>query len=364
MNKLRKIPLGFTYAICILAIVPGIGFYYCKMYGKQNSWLALIISNILGFIFVKMIITIRNYDKEKNIFEINKIALGKILGTLVNSLFCLVFSLLISVVCWHSYIFLKSYFFDQTPFFILGICSFVPILFISTKTNNVLLRCNQLFFVLVFVLWFAAFFGLVFQIDLKNLEPFQEVKTLPLLYNIFAVFSVAYLPTYVVAALSNFENKKGIFKSILLTAFINTSIVFSTYAVLGKSIIEMVDFSEFFVLRRIGDAIVSSRIDSFIILEWLICVYSFSACGLFYIRNFLKSEFKGFKNKYIFIIVLILSLTSSHAFKNVTIGKNFIEKILPFICFSTLFLLNLIIFIILRIKKKPITVSHNEQQNC
>jgi len=360
MSKLKNIPLGFTYAIVVLALVPGIGFYYCKMYGKQNSWLAMIISNILGLLFVKMTLAIRSYDKDKNIFEINKLALGEILGNMVNIIFCLVLALLMAILCWHSYIFLKSNFFNETPFFILGLGLFLPLLYISNKSNNVLLKTNLICFPLIVVLCFVAFFGLSFQADLKNLEPFQEVKTYDLLYNTFSLFSLSYLPTYAITALSDYQNKKGIFKSLLIATIINTGIVFFTYAVLGRSIIDMVDFSEFFVLRKIGNHTGGSRIDSFIILEWLICIFVIACTCLFFIRNYFKNQFKNFKNNYTFLILILLFFLSLNIFKNVTIGKLFVLNILPYICFFSLFLLNFIIFIILKIKKKPQVVSQEQ----
>lgn len=357
MNKLKNIPLGFTYAMVILALVPGIGFYYCKIYGKQNSWLAMIISNVLGMLFVKMILNIKSYSEDKSIFEINKLALGNLFGNLVNIIFCSVFTLLASIICWHSYIFLKTHFFNETPFFILGLGLFLPLLFISNKNNNVLLKSNLICFPLICVLCLIAFFGLSFEADLQNLKPFQEIPTKNLIYNTFAVFSTAYLPTYAITALSNFKNKKNIFKSLLIASLINIGIVFFTYAVLGKSIIDMVDFSEFFVLRKIGLQTGSNRIDSFIILEWLLCLFALTSCSIFFIRNFIQYQFKRFKLNYTFIITILIFIISLNIFRNVTTGKLFISKALPNICFFTLFVLNFIIFIILKIKKKPNMVS-------
>lgn len=352
MNRLKNIPLGVTYATLVLAIVPGLGFYYSKMYGKQNSWLAMIISNLLGLLFVKMTLAIRNYDKNKNIFEINKIALGKFLGTLTNLIFSLVIGLIMVIICWHSYIFLKSNFFNDTPFFILGIGLFLPLIFISNKSNNILLKTNLIIFPLIVFLCLTAFGGLIFQADLNNLKPFAEVKTSALFLNIFTVFTVSYLPTYTITALSDFQNKKGIFKYLLIASLINIGIVFFTYAVLGKTIIDMVDFSEFFVLRKIGNSIGSSRIDSFIILEWLLCIFSFTSSCLLFIRNYLQFQIPKFKTNYILIITILLFFISLNIFDNITVGKNFIVKVLPYVCFFTLFLINLIIFASLKFKTK------------
>ena len=153
------------------------------------------------------------------------------------------------------------------------------------------------------------------------------------------------------------QNKKNIFKSLLIASLINIGIVFFTYAVLGKSIIDMVDFSEFFVLRKIGLQTGSNRIDSFIILEWLLCLFALTSCSIFFIRNFIQYQFKRFKLNYTFIITILIFIISLNIFRNVTTGKLFILKTLPNICFFTLFVLNFIIFIILKIKKKPNMVS-------
>jgi len=353
MNK--DIDSFHSYKVIIFSLVYGLSFYYLKTFSKQNSWLIVILANILGFLFIKMTMTIKNKYKDKNIYEINKLILGNHIGLLTNIIFSIIFILLSATISWHLFIFLKTNFLTKTPILLIAVMSFLPIFYSINKNNLVIIKSNVIFSFIILILTIIAVIFLIPQVEFENLKPFAEVEKSNMIYALFCFFSTVYLPTYALTGL-NIGKLKNIYKNFTKITLLTLSIVLSTFLVLGKNIVDMVDFPEFFVLRKIGLLANGTRIDSLIIIGWLLSIYSVNTTLIFFVRNFLKTEIKNYKNSYSYILIILVIILSLSIFKNVTIGKTFILKFLPYILFIGIFIINLIIFLI--IKKKPKMVSH------
>ena len=358
MNK--NIDIGDSYLILLFALLYGISFYPLKMFSKQNSWVVVIVANIIGFLFIKMILAIKNTYKNKNIFEINKIVLGNLIGNLINGILSAIFILLSAIISWYLFIFLKTNFLEKTPILFIAIGALIPIFYSINKSNLVIIKSNVIFSFIISVLTIIAIIFLLPQAELSNLKPFEEIKIPSMIYAIFCFFSITYLPTYALIGLGDIKFK-NISKAFFKIFVLSLSIVLITYLVLGSSIAEMVDFPEFFVLRKIGLLANGTRIDSLIIIGWLISIYSINITLLFFVRNFLKNQIKNYKNSYSYLLIILVLGLSIYIFKNVTIGKTFVLNVLPYILFIGTFLVNLLIFI--TIKKKPKLVSHNNDKN-
>ena len=353
MNK--NINIGHSYNIIIFSFIYGLSFYYLKMFSKQNSWLIVLIGNFLGFLFIKMILVIKNSYKDKTIYEINKIILGNFLGTITNIIFTSVFILLSAIISWYLFIFLKTSFLEKTPIIIIAIISLLPIFYAANKNSIVLIKSNVIFSFIILILTIIAIIFLSPQAELSNLKPFLEVKPNNMIYALFGFTCTAFLPTYAI----NSQNKlifKNIINQALKTLLLTLSIVFSTYLILGNSIAEMVDFPEFFVLRKIGLLANGTRIDSLIIIGFLLSIYASNLTFIFFVRDYLTIEIKSYKNSYTYLIIIIIFFLSLNLFKNVTIGKIFILNVHLYILFFSIFFLNLIIY--LKLKMKPQEVSH------
>ena len=292
MNN-KDIPMGFT--TILVSTVPGITFYIQKMSSKQNSWLAIIIGSILGFLFLKMILYIRSCGN--NIFDANKKALG-CFSILINILLSLTLFLFSSLIAWHSYIFLKSQYFSETPFLIIALGLIIPVSYLIIRKNATLIRTNTLLFKIILFLIFGAAFLLSYQFNFENLKPFAEIKNNDLLYGIFVYFSVSILPIYSLLSIGNLNDKKKAYKYYFLGCLCSLVVSTVTYLVLGKYLVENVAFPEMYVLRRIGSLTNSARIDSLIISEWIICIFLNVSYSLFYVK-YCISYYKSNINKYL-----------------------------------------------------------------
>ena len=345
MNK------NYAYKLIIFAFTYGISFYYLKTFSKQNSWLIVIIGSIIGLAYIKMISKIKNSCQNKTIYEINKIVLGNTIGSFVNILFSLVFALLSTILLWYLSIYLKTNFFDETPTIIINIILMLPIIYAINKNELCFSKSNVIFSYIVYFLTIISFIFLLPQVELSNFKPFNEIRMNGMINALFGFTTTAFLPTYAI----NGKKLLNLKESVKIIALI-IGIVFFTYAVLGNSLVEMVDFPEFFVLRKIGLNANGTRIDGLLIIGWFLSTYVTNMTFILFIKDFFEYEFKPYKNNYSYLIVIIILTFSLFIFKNITVGKLFILKILPTILFLTLFFLNFIIFCIIKVKHK--NVSH------
>ena len=278
-----------TYKMMIFAFTYGISFYYLKIFSAQNSYLIVIIGSIIGFLYQNMISKIRKSHKNKTIYEINKILLGNIIGSIVNIIFVLVFTLLTIILFWYISVFLKTNFFEETPIMLINVVLILPVIYTINKNENCFFKANSIFAAIVLFLTIIAFLFLLPQVELSNLKPFEEVKLSNMIYALFGFTTTTFLPAYVV----NEElSLKDLFKNIILL----TSIVFFTYTVLGNSIISIVDFPQFFVLRKIKFN--ATRIDSLIIIGWFLSIYVSNMSFILFIKNYLKYEIDNIKPEY------------------------------------------------------------------
>lgn len=348
---MKKIGVSHAYKTLIFALTYGISFYYLKMFSKQDSWLIVIVGSFIGFLYIKMIEGIKNNYQNKIIYEINKIILGNTMGTITNIIFSSVFALLSIIISWYILIFLKTNFLEETPIIITITVLFLPIMYAINKSRESLIRSTVIFSFIILFLTIVSFIFLIPQIEISNFKPFEEIEPINMLKGLFCFTTTTFLPTYAIKEKFNLKISNAI--NIFFTIF---SIVFFTYSVLGNSIVEIVDFPEFFVLRKVGFSASGTRVDSLIIIGWFLSIYSTNMLFILFIKDYLKYEIKKYKNYYSYILVLSIYWLSFNIFKDVIIGKIFILKILPIILFCTLFILNFIIYLIIKVKQK--TVSH------
>ena len=290
MNK--RINISDTYRIMIFALTYGMSFYCLKFFSKQNSWIIIILSHIIGFSYIKMTLKIRESFKDKNIFDINKIVLGEILGTITNIIFLIIYLTLAIVILWYLIIFLKTNFLEKTPVLLIKLMLSIPLFYIMDKSNLVLIKSNNIFKGIILILMIIAIMFLIPQMELDNIKPFEEVKMINMISALFTYTSITFFPTHAILGLSNLKFN-NFYKNAFKTFLLSISIVLSTYLVLGNSIVEFIDFPEFFVLRKIGVLENGTRIDSLIIIGWLLSIYSILATLLLYIKNYLKFELKS-----------------------------------------------------------------------
>ncbi len=350
----NKLESGNIYKIIIFAFTYGISFYYLKMFSKQNSWLVIIASNLIGLLFIKMILNIKNSFPNESIYKINKKVLGNTMGTIVNYIFAATFIFLITIVTWYLTIFLKSNFFVKTPILIIEFFLLLPLFYIANKKTILIVKTSYIFSTIIMIATIISIIFLSPQLEINNLKPFESVNSYNMIKAIFCFTSTTYLPTYVISIFGNL-NKKEILKYNFKALLLMIIITLSTYLVLGNSIVEIVDFPEFFVLRKIGIFANGTRIDSIIIIGWILSIYIFNASSLLYVKNFLKNEINSYNNYYIYGIIVTIFFLVPILFKNITIGKLYILNTFPYILFFLLFIPNLIIFYIIKVRLK---ISH------
>ena len=84
MKKISYLEISAIFLSIITTFNFGINIFLLKDNASVNSWLAIIIAYIIGFIPIISTIYISNYKKELNLLEKNKHLFGDLIGTIIN----------------------------------------------------------------------------------------------------------------------------------------------------------------------------------------------------------------------------------------------------------------------------------------
>lgn len=346
----------------ILASVIGITTYITFFSVKQDAWISLIISGILGFIPLGIYLYLMNYRKDLNFFELNEYLFGKKLGKFFNSLMALIVSVCVTIYFFSLTNFINSQYLNKTNNLLIITILIIPVLYLLLQDLKVIGRTTFVIFTMSIVLLFFSIAGLVNQIDINNIKPifesgFKNIFTTSLklvCYTVFQLILLLSIPK------NNITNSKKVNKSIIITYIIayltSILIIFTITGVLGGNLTLIYQYPEFHVLKRISIGGFIERVENTLSLRWIFYMFTLVVFGLYFIKQYLKTTFKIKKDKTNKIIISIISLimlyTSNLIFKNNTEANYILLNIFPYVLYSTMFLTIVIMFIKAKTKKQ------------
>ncbi len=315
---------------------------------KQDSWIAGFIALILGLIPLIIFLYLKNYDKTKNIAEIN-LTLFKKTGKLINVLLIIGGFLFSLVVFSDLTFFINSQFLFKTSHLIISIFFIIPIAYALFKGIKTIAKTSLICFFFVIFIIICLIIGVTSSIEIENIKPFLVTKKIDLLYsagiiiayNIIPLFLLTIIPTNMV---TNYNSKKTIlFYFLAIISLINAA--FLTISVFGSNLATLYQYPEFNLFKKfeIGEFI--DRIESIFSLEWIIAPIILITIGLYFVKEIIKTTFKTKEktNKIIIIIVcLLIVILNEKIFIKETDANNFYKGPMIIIMFFYFFITLLI----------------------
>jgi len=328
---------------------------------KQDAWLSIIITFIIGIIPLFIFLKIMDYEPDLSIIEKNKKIFGKFFGNVINILLSLFFIFLVSFSFHNTTIFLSSQYLHRTPTLFIALCTSVPIIYLLSKDFSVILKTLFILALIGIILYLLGFFSLIFQIRTESFKPFLEYGiTNPFIggiksvtYNILPLFLITLIPK------NKIEKAHNLCKTVIITYticfIVMFLIVFITIGVFGPKLSALYQYSAFQLLKNITVFGSINRIESTISIRWILYIIGFIVLALYFVLETINTAFK-LGNKIIKIIVIFVLpigsvLLSEWLFENNVSKIEFSEKFLPFVSCFFLFLIPLIILIFSKLKK-------------
>ncbi|GBF10184.1 endospore germination permease [Tepidibacillus sp. HK-1] len=328
INQFQLWLLIINYLIgSALIFVPGM----VTSQSKQDSWISLLAAIGLGSLLLLILVMIANRFPNQTLVEISQTLFGKVFGTIIALIYATYFILLSGILLRELGDMITTTVLKETP--IIAFIAMIGILvFFATKQGlETIGRINEIISLLaVGSVWLTI--SLVIPLmKLERLSPILTHGLKPIIKGSFTALSFTYLEMTVFLMILPFLNiRKHLTRIVisggLVAGFSLFAIVVSTILVLNVRPTELSIFAPLNMARLINIGGFLTRIESFIILAYIITIFiklviTFYAGVLSLTQIFKLTDYQP-------IVIPLLIIT-------IALSTSMIESITDFIDFIT-----------------------------
>ncbi len=352
-EKINNIELSSSLFLILFSCTLGIAPYITIKSSGIDSYIGVIIGSIIGLIPVFLFCYIFNYEIDKPIYIKTKIIFGKVLGTIINIFFIILYFILAITILFNTSNFIISQYLTDTPIILVTIIFSLTAYHTCNKGITTLSKISLIYMVIIIILFSLATIGLIPEIETDNLKPVLEYGLKGPIISGILYSLVLTTPIYGLLLIpkKNIENYNKTTKYIVITYLITTiMIIFMTLVAsscLGKHLLSMYQYPVYITLKRISIFGFIDRIENFLSIEWILSTFVCFTLPIIYIKDSITKT----NNKIINLIIIIFIIISSILlFKNNTFFNHYLDSVYPYIL-MILFGIYIIMFIVIIIKK-------------
>ena len=228
-------------------------------------------------------------------------------------------------------------------------------IYCSNKKINVITHVSMILTTLNLVLFLISSTSIVKEIDLNNLLPFLKTDQSNIIVSAIKLSIINILPLIIILIIpkNKITNQKKYQKFIIISyiigAFISTIITIYTISTLSIYLVNVFEFPEYMVLKRIKLFGFLERVENLISLQWITYSFIYITIIIYTISKSITNNQKQFT--YSNIVIGILLIISQTIFKNNTSFNDYISSSFMYII-SILIPIYIIIIIKIRTKKE------------
>lgn len=286
----------------IISSFIGMSFQLSVTSAKQDLWISLILSFIIGIIPMLMIKYIASYQPDKPFRNKIKDLFPKIYPIIFFILIVGVFAMTqVSFINLNNFV--ASEFLNKTPKIAVGIAFIIPITIIISKKAVVIPRVAQFLFYFGLILFLASVIGLIGKVDIANFQPILRNPILPsAIY--FLGFNIA--PLFMILIFPNNLIKKELGKAYIFSFITLFLVSIITLGVFGVYLTTLFRYPEFHVLKSAFEGLLSYQLENTLAIQWIFSIYIFCSVGLKFCNELLNIK-KGIKVGILPVLMLILA---------------------------------------------------------
>lgn len=330
---------------------------------KKDAWLAILLAAIAAYPVMLLYSKILTSFNGKNIFEINSIVFGNILGKIINVLYTWFVFHLGALVINNFMQFISTVGLPDTP-------KFPPILFFTflciwgaKEGIEVLGRWSELFIIFLIVMLCITLPLALTEANLDRIRPFLYEGIKPVISGAILAFSFPFAETVVFTmSFCGFKDKNSPQKiftySLILTTFFLVLIAARNAVTTGERTLSMNYFPSYMVISRINIGEFIQRIETAATVSFLIAGFIkvslclVAACkGVADILNF---------NEYRFLaapVGLSMMSTSFIVYESMLETSKWVVNVYPYYAIIFELILPIITFIAMKIRKSQLIFS-------
>jgi len=325
---------------------------------KQDAWIAVIIAMTWSIILLLMFSRILSLYPGKDLFDILQLVMGKFMGKII-SILMIWFAFHDGATIIRSLSeFTNTIVFPDTPV-IVPMFFFTTLVIWSVKEGiEVLGRWSEFFIWIIFLIFFILCLLSISEMNISRLKPILSNGFTPILKGAFSSFSYPFGETVmfimVFSNISKIKNYKKTFMVgllvggviILLSTLINTIL-------LGSETISRIYFQSPLAVGLISIGSMIQRLESTVLLEFLVCVFVKVSICTFAVCNGLSKVFGLNDYKFIATPVSLLMLTFSlFIYKSIMEMSSWTINIWPYYSFGFEVIIPLFVFILAEFKSR------------
>lgn len=264
---------------------------------KQDAWLAILIGMAGGFLLFLVYHRLYQFYPDILPTEYAQKIMGKFFGRVFAFLYILYFAYLAARVLRDFGEMLVTFFYPETPLFIVNSLLMIVIVYTVRKGIEVLARTGELLFVIIYFLAISGFILIIASglIDINNLKPVLEEGIWPIMKSVYTeTWYIPFGESIVFAMIFPYLNnpKKVKITGILALGLsgINLALVMTiNICVLGVNLTSRSQFPLLSTIQTIQVAEFLERLDVFF-------MFALTICGFFKISVYMYAAVTGIAN--------------------------------------------------------------------
>lgn len=350
MKKISNTEIASLISIQTITLYTGININLIKNATGINIWISILLADLIGLIPICLYLYIAKYKPNLKINEkIND--LYKNSGRLLNLILNIIILILGITILYNITNFITSQLLYRTPQIMIIIFLILVAIYNANEGIETISRVSLIMLSFNLILFLISFISLSSHINLDNFLPILKDNPNKIILSSLKLTSINFLPILITLVIpkDNARNKehynKSIIKGYILGIIISFLVVITTYGVLGPYLVNIFEYPEYIVLKKVTLLGFLERIENIVSNQWIIGNYVYLTLIIYYLGESCLLS-KKVNTKYLNILFgTILILASTLIFKNNTIFHSYVKNILPY--FTSLLI---IIYILLTIK--------------
>ncbi|WP_171038093.1 GerAB/ArcD/ProY family transporter [Aquibacillus sediminis] len=299
-------------------------------YGKENGWISVLGSSLIGFGVVFILNKIAQLDEKKHLFELLEFIFGKWIGRIISVLILMFVIYLLATNLRQIGDFITTQVMVQTPIYVIMIIFILVSLFAVKLGLEVIGRTSEIFFPYALFSLILLIVLVAPQADFSNIQPLFRENIAGAFLAVFPASEVPYFQLFVFLAIFPSVNKpdkakKGFYIGVALGSFILFIITFMALMVLGPDFTARNQYPTYILGKKISIAEFIERIEILVAIAWFFSIF-FKLTINFYALSLGVS--------YLLKLKSVQTLTTPIAFFVVILGIILFPNIIYFMDFS------------------------------
>lgn len=332
-NNTEKIySTGFASLIAnlISAAFFGIGTYKIFAECNNDAYIAAIIGIIASILPLTMLIFINKNSKGLDIIDLNINLLGKFFGNILNIVLNVTYFFITVVIFYNITEFLSIYYLPDTSIIYIQLILLVVITFASGKNMVVISKISQLVFIINMIFFLTCQLGIFEKFNLERIYPVMQNGINPvvkgsLMYFLlaaFPIFLVTIIPSYKLEYDKNSTKKISIF--YFLAHLVLLVIIFTTILTLGKELILIYRYPEYYGLKTFSLFKILERLENTLSLQFIFTMFIFIVmCFKFITISVGKIvKLKNINKIFPYVLSILLVILVNKFFENLNQSKS------------------------------------------